>query len=130
MENVDKEGLKYLETFYDNYLHAIDYDTYKKVYSRHYSIGYISGDLNDKLTLISLVAFLTNIAKKKSPDATVYKVLKKVLIPEQDDYYLKALCVLTEDLMYGCSTFDSCGLKSFAEMSQKINELYKKMLPF
>ena len=127
---ITQEEKRYLETFYKNYLHSVDFKELTSIYSRHYSIGRLSNKLNDKFILISLVAFLTNAAKKKTPDDDPYVVLKKVLIEGHCDTYLKPLCILVKDLMYGCSEFDSCGCKSTKEIVEKINELYKELLPF
>lgn len=128
--SITNEEKRYLETFHKHYLHSVDFKELNSIYNRHFSIGRLGSKLNDKFILISLTAFLTNAAKKKTPDADPYIVLKKVLTVDQCDTYLKPLCILVKDLMYGCSEFDSCGCKSTKEVIEKINELYKELLPF
>ena len=127
---LEKKDRDYLNTFYKSYLQMVDYKELKSIYSRYYSIGSLGSSLNDKLTLISLVAVLVHAAKKKSPDADCYKVLKKILKADTCDSYLKSLCILVEDLMIGCNKFDNCGLKTSEEIINKINELYSGLLPF
>ena len=72
--SITNEEKRYLETFYKNYLHSVDFKELTSIYNRHYSIGRLSNKLNDKFILIhdvnqSLIALLsinqdTDITKK------------------------------------------------------------------
>jgi len=95
---------------------------------------FASEELNDKLALISLLALVTYQVKKKNTEVTPLKILMDITKQKPDDsvYYqmLEALSIITEDFMYGCSKFDSFGLKTSSEIIQKIKEILSTWTPF
>lgn len=109
----------------------LSYDELKAIYTRYFTSGYINADINNKFALISLVGFLTDQARKKSPSATCYQVLKKVTdgrgVP---DSILSRLSIVCEDFMYGVTKFNTCGCTSAKQMVEQINLIINEWLPF
>ena len=93
LEIMDKKELKYLETFYNHYLESLDYSEYKKVFTKYFSLGALSSNMNDKFRLISLISLLVHNNKLKNPNVTCYQVLKKILKNNTEEHKLKILCI-------------------------------------
>ena len=107
------------------------YSELKDLYKRNFTLGYIDSKFENKLALISLTSYITFLARKKDPNATVYSMLKKIT-KESDcvpDEFLWALSIICEDLMYGADDFPTFGLNT-REIIPTIQNLLKKYLPF
>ena len=90
--------------------------------------------LNDKIILISLIAFTHQKVNLKFPNTTTLDLLLKITNSTKDNsaYYqfLENLSILVEDLSYGCTEFSNCGLHTSKEITQKIKELLSSWTPF
>lgn len=105
------------------------------VYNYTFSLGNLnSGDLNEKLILISLVALATQKMKLKDPKITPIQILMSITGQKRDDsaYYqfLESLSIIVEDFGYNCDKIDSCGCKTSQEIISKIKEILNLWLPF
>lgn len=101
----------------------------------NYSLGALSSNsINEKLILISLLSFVYFKMKEKTPTVTVLDVLKSITKqkPDNSSYYqmIESLAIVVEDLCYGSSIADNCGLKSSQEIINKIKEILGQWLPF
>ena len=115
-------------------LDSLEYADKLKVYSRIFSLGLLNVSLTEKMVLISLVGLVTQKMREKDPTITPLNVLLKITgqVPDNSSYYqfLEGLSVLVEDISYGCTQFDPCGLKSSQEIINKIKEILNTWLPF
>lgn len=116
----------------DTILHNPSYKELQDTYLRYFSLGGITGEIDNKFALISLICFLTHQAKQKNPDASCYQVIKKVTegrnsLPED---YIIGLSIICEDFLKGSSEFNKCGCKSVKEMIEQINNILDHWLPF
>lgn len=106
----------------------------KIIHQELFSTGALSTDLNDKLVLISLIALVSNKLKAKNPTLTTLSILLKIINQEKDNSafynFLESLAILVDDLAYGNTKFDSCGLSSSDEIIKKIKSLINLWLPF
>lgn len=113
----------------------ISYGEKKKLFSKFFSTGFLSVDLNDKLVLISLIALVSKKMKQKNANLTTLDVLYKIMNikPDKKDYFcefLESLSILVDDLAYESTKLDSCGLKSSEEIIKKIRFLLNMWAPF
>ena len=116
-------------------LEKLEYVDKLNAYQRVFSLGsFASDDMNEKLVLFSLVALVTQKMREKDSQETPLKILMKITgqIKDNSGFYqfLEALSIIVEDLMYGTTKFDSCGLKSSQEIINKIKEILNTWLPF
>lgn len=108
----------------------------KKIYTKYFSLGTLNGikNVNDKLILISIVSFTYLKMLEKDPQITPLAILMKITNQRNDGsvFYqaLEGLSVAVEDFCYGCTTADTCGLKSSAEIVNKIKEILNTWAPF
>lgn len=107
------------------------YKELKDIYAKYFSLGNLGTDLGNKFALLSLICYVTDKAKQKDPDATPYKIIKKILkndstIPEN---FIWALSIQCEDLMYGATEFPTFGIAN-KEIISTIQNLINKYLPF
>lgn len=125
MSNITDEMLNSLE--------QLDYSSKAKIYSRLFSFGYIA-EMQNKFNLISLVALTTKKMKEKNPNITALDILKKITGQQADDsgfyQFLETLAIVSEDMSYSCTTFDTCGCTSSQEIINKIKEILNTWLPF
>lgn len=113
----------------------LEYKEKVVIYSRIFSLGNLnSTDLNTKLILISLIALTYQQLQKKNPQITPLDILLKITRQAKDNsgfyQFLEGLSILVQDLSYGCTTFDSCGMKSSQEIINKIKEILNTWIPF
>ena len=92
-------------------------------------------NIADKLVLISLVGLSAFKLKENNPKLTTLEFLEKVtkVDKKSDESFYNFLCnlaILVDDLSYGTNQFDACGLKSSAEIINKIKEILQTWLPF
>ena len=109
---------------------AMTFKEMEQLYKRHFSMGYLATDINNKFALISLIGYITTHMKAKKPDVTYYQVVYKLAEGtglEEEDIY--KLAIISEDFAYGCKDFPTFGL-SPKEMPKKIKEILSKYLPF
>lgn len=116
-------------------LNKLEYEDRRDVYQRTFSLGYLnSEEMNDRLVLVSLVALVYQKMKLKDKDITPIKVLVKITGEKEENttYYqfLEALAIIAEDFSYGMKKIDACGLKTSAEIINKIKEILNTWIPF
>ena len=116
-------------------LNNMEYRDKFSVYNRIFSLGnFTSGDMNDKMVLISLTALTYQKLKEKDSTITPLKILMSITGQIQDDsafyQFLESLSIIVEDLSYGCKKIDNCGMTTSAEIINKIKEILKTWLPF
>jgi hypothetical protein len=89
-----------------------------------------SGDMGDKIALISLICYLTNALKQKKPGITHYEVIRLCTksIGITDDIVEK-LSLLCNWFSIGCTKFPDLGMKA-KDMPDKIKDLILNILPF
>ena len=116
----------------------MNFDELRKFYSEHYSLGYLNvepkngySSFERKLILISLINYVFQKNKAKSPDMTyyslIYKLSEKIGIP---DNFIKALAIVCEDFGYECyEEFPTFGLKG-KEIISEIREILSSYVPF
>lgn len=116
--------------------HDITYEEKKELYNELFSVGTFTEakTLNDKLILISLVSYAYLQLKKKDNRVTPLKILVQITGNKADDSFfyamLEALSILVEDFCYFTDEADSCGLKTSAEIINKIKKILDSWLPF
>lgn len=112
----------------------LSYEDKSKLHVRQFGFGSLdSTSLNDKLILISLIAFTANKLKEKNPELTTLSMLVKITgEKEGTNFYaaLENLSLLVDDLSYGITVFDPCGLTSSKDIINKIKELLQTWTPF
>jgi hypothetical protein len=110
------------------------YEELETYYNTHFSLNCFNTTLENRLGLIALICFLTNQARKKSPDVTCWKVIMKVLekekLTENQIKYLRGLAIMCTDIMQSCTEFPDFGLKSSKEMIQHIKSVFGTWRPF
>lgn len=116
-------------------LEKLEYVDKLNAYQRVFSLGsFASSDLSDKLVLFSLIALVTQKMREKDSQETPLRILMKITGQIQDNssfyQFLEALSIIVEDLMYGTTKFDSCGLKNSQEIINKIKEILNTWVPF
>jgi hypothetical protein len=113
----------------------LEYQDKLKLYNRIFSLGNLTSvDLNTKLILISLIALTYNQLHKKDPQITPLSILMQITGQRKDNsgfyQFLEGLSILVQDISYGCTTFDPCGLQSSQEIINKIKEILTTWVPF
>lgn len=115
---------------------TLEYADKELLYTRVFSLGTFNKatTVNEKLILISLIAFAYLQIKKTNPSVTVLKLLMQITKTKKNDsdFYnmLEALSIIVEDFCYNTDKADSCGLSSSKEIINKIKELLDSWLPF
>jgi hypothetical protein len=108
----------------------------KELYLKNFGLGNFieSKSVNDKLILISLVTLVYLKSREKNPDILPIQILLQ--ITKHKDYnsvfydMLVNLSLLVEELSYGVTEADSCGLKNSTEIINKINSILTTWIPF
>ena len=115
-----------------NDLQNINYDKLSKIFSKYFSLCYVSKDISDKFACISLTCYLTNELKKKGKNVTCYQVLL-ALCKEYDDFtkntFLKSLGAICEDFMFGCEVFPTFDLKP-KDIPKTLKNILDNSTPF
>lgn len=114
-------------------LEMMEYPSYKqlaRIYSEYFSLGNLSGDINEKFALISLIGYIVQKLKAKKPDVTYYQVTYNLAKDTGlDEPTIYRLAIMVEDFSYGCTNFPTFGLTD-KNMVPKIKELMRKFVPF
>ena len=117
-----------METFKPSYKELEDY------YVSNFSLGCFNTTLENRLGLIALICFLTNQARKKSPDVTCWQVLMKILekdsLTEHQIKHLRGLAIICTDIMKSCTIFPDFGLKTSKDMISHIKSVINNWMPF
>ena len=93
---------------------------------------YINTNTDNKLALIALVCFLTNELQKKNKNITCYDVLLKIGKDFSDvdkNTFLKSLACICQDIMYGCTEFNTFGVER-KDVPKTIKKLLNEYMPF
>ena len=107
-----------------------------RLYTVVFGFGSIASiDISDKLILISLVGLSSSKLKENNPRLTTLEFLEKLTKVDKkaDENFYNFLCnlaILVDDLSYATKNYDACGLKSSAEIINKIKEILQTWLPF
>ena len=89
-------------------IQSIDYDKLCKIYTKYFTLAYVSKDISDKFACISLTCYITNELRKRGQKVTCFDVLKKIepnFGEVNTNGFLKPLGAICEDFMYGCTEF-------------------------
>ncbi len=113
----------------------LSYEEKLDLYNRSFSIGcFVSKNINDRLILLSLISLTYFKLKQKDPNIKPIDILCKITNTKKDNsiFYqaLESLSLIVEDFGYDCNTADSCGLKTSAEIINKIKEILNTWSPF
>lgn len=111
----------------------LSYSDLKNLYYKYFSLSTLSKDITNRFGAISLICYLTNSQKLKSPDITCYQVIRKVLARGDTflpDNFVIGLSVICEDYMLNCKEFNNFGLKNTKEIVDKLNSIFSTYLPF
>ena len=100
-----------------NELENISFDKLFKIYRKYFSLKYINTNTDNKLALIALVCFLTNELQKKNRNITPLPHL------------LKSLACICQDIMYGCTEFNTFGVER-KDVPKTIKKLLNEYIPF
>lgn len=96
---------------------------------KYFNLGHFNSDINTKFALISLICFLTHLAKKKNSMVTTYNVIKQIIKEEVPDSFCRSLSVICDDFAYGCSEFPTFGIEN-KQIPAKIREILLSWGPF
>lgn len=117
-------------------LSELSFEEKSRLYTVVYGFGSIaSTNITDKLVLISLIGLSSYKLKEKNPEMTTLDFLIAITKStkkkdEQFHNFLENLAILVDDLSYATKEFDTCGMKSSAEIINKIKEILETWLPF
>jgi len=125
----------------DNYIDLVEtisdltYKEKRYVISRVCSLGTFSSDtVEDKLMLISLISTVYMAMKKKDRNITPLKILLKITNQKEDKsaFYntLEILSLMVEEFSYNCTVANTYGLKTSADIINKIKEILSAWIPF
>ena len=116
------------------------YKDYCKEYP--FQIGYfLPVSFVDKLGLVSLLGFLSFSVKLKTPQATTFQVVEKILNPNLKEYlkdehflyFIYRICILVDDFSTNVKNnkeFELFGLKTQKDIISQINNTLEQGLPF
>ena len=109
------------------------YNELNDVYDEYFSLKYLSCTIQEKFTLINLLALLVYKAKEHDKTVSTIDVLNKILDNKIDNYDIKfiyGLSIIVDDFMQDSNIFDTCGLKSAEEIIIRIKNIIDYYLPF
>lgn len=109
--------------------HTETVESLRGTHLKYFSLGYFNTDINTKFALISLICFLTQVARKKDPKYSYYDVIKQIIKDEVPDPFCRSLSVICEDFGYGCSQFPTFGIES-KKIPAKVKEILLSWFPF
>ena len=101
-------------------------------YERYYSLQCLNVPLERKYKLISLICFLTTVARKKNPSASVEQVIRKITKGSSNSPgLLRALTCICEDAVSNPhETFSCFGYTTADEIIKEINDILLTEMPF
>lgn len=105
------------------------YEEMQRLYTKYFSLGYLTSDINTKFALISLICYLTDRIKSKKPDTTHYQVIRKIIGNGLSEDLIKGLAVVCSDFAYGCTQFPTFGIGD-KDIPSKIKEIISSRFPF
>lgn len=117
-------------------IQELAYEEKAKLFTRCFGFGTIASEqLNDKLILISLVAYAHSRLKVKYPEMKIIDLLVQItkVNKEKSKYLypaLENLAIIIEDLTYNTTEFDSCGLDNSNDIINKIKAFLETWTPF
>lgn len=106
-----------------------DYKELQSFYSTYFSIGYLGKDFNTRVALIALICHVTEKLRKKYPNITHYKVIKKIIEDKVPNQFIVGLSIICYNFSYGCTEFPTFGLQD-KEIPRKIKSILLEWLPF
>ena len=113
-----------------------NYDDKRTLYSSFFSSNMqTSGKMNNKLILISLICLVSQKMSVDNKTVTPKDVIEKIVghvlnYNDSYDHYLIGLSIVCDDMMVGVVEIDSFGLKTSAEIINKIKNILAEWLPF
>lgn len=112
----------------------MSYDEMKQYYDQYFGVSWLNIDIEERLAVIGLICNITEKARMKSPNATCYQIIMKIMkdskMPENFQRFAKGLSIMCEDAMRNVSKFSDFGLKSNKEIIAKIKSILETYLPF
>lgn len=106
------------------------YPELKDIHNKYFALGYIATDIKQKFAVISLICYIVNSLRKKTPDVTYYQIITKLSVGTgltEDE--IKGLAIVCEDFAYGCTEFPTFEIKP-SDMPKTIKQILMKKLPF
>lgn len=108
----------------------MQYNDLKRLYSEHFSLGYLNVDINSKFALISIICYITYKSKQKYPDINHYQIIMKLSKGiELPDDFIKGLSIICDDFSYGCTEFPTFNLDK-ESMIKQVREILNSYIPF
>lgn len=107
----------------------LSYKELERIYTENFSMGHLNRDINSKFALISLICYITEKLKSRSPDVTYYQIIYKISNGLLPDKFIKSLAVICSDFSYGCKEFPTFGIPE-KDMTKKIREILSDWTPF
>lgn len=115
-------------------MNQLSYKEKLLLYKKVFSIGNFGDDLNETLILISLVALTTTKMREKNPEVTPLKVLMQITstYDQTTGFFqlLENISILVDDMIHVSPKIDNCGLKTSAEIINRIKNILNQWLPF
>lgn len=105
------------------------FEELRKLYKKHFSLGYLNADYNTKVALISLICITYKevTKKKKASYLEVIKAISKGIDLPED--FIWTLAIICEDYSYDVENFPNFGLEGKA-IIEKIREIFNSWCPF
>lgn len=99
-----------------------------------FSLSGLSSSMEDRLTLVGLLCYVTDKMREKDPTISCVEVLMKLLKSQilNDDQrkFIQALGIVCDDFMKNVIKFDPLGYKTSTDIKNKIIEEVNNWLPF
>lgn len=115
-------------------MNQLSYKEKLLLYKKVFSIGNFGDDLNETLILISLVALTTTKMREKNSDVTPLKVLMQITstYDQTTEFFqlLENISIFVDDMIHVSPKIDNCGLKTSAEIINRIKNILNQWLPF
>lgn len=106
------------------------YSTLKQIYRDHFTLSHFNVNNQEKMALIMLICYLTDKAKAKKPDTTIWSIIyalnKDIYLPDE---ILMGLSIVCEDFFESGGEFPTFGLQT-KEIVPKVKNILKSYLPF
>ncbi len=134
MKNEDNESIAKINKIASQ-IEELSFEEKCRLYTISFGFGSISStEMNEKLVVISLIAFTSSKLKEKNPGMTTLDFLVKITGAKKNDRgfysFIENLSILADDLSYCSTKYDTCGLKTSGEIINKIKEILQTWLPF
>lgn len=112
-------------------IQQMDISQLKQILNSDLNIGIpASKDMGDRMALIIMICYLTNVLKQKKPGITHYQVIRlctKGL--EGEDTIIDALSLICDWFASGCTKFPDLGYEA-KKMPDEIKRLIHQLMPF